>query len=416
MTYDKYIFSNLNYVADRLAMRGFSLNVTRLEALNIRAKTIKRHISALQAEIAACSKLIDCAAERGENILDLISDVECTTNDLRNYRAELNEIDAEIRGTFLDIPNLPDESVPIGEDDNENIEIRRWEVMRNSESIFADFASFDKIRIYEGLVNLNFKGQRCMSEGFAHLCRALKRFMIDLHVEEHQCIEVCLLGVENSLTSLEEILKDKIDKAFLEIKKDGFDESDPKSSILNLFAGNIIARNARQPLKFVIDVPCTISEFNKFAPDTSLLVNENVVLVQLIEPDRSVEALEVLTENVERVLQLLELPYRVVESCTGALNHTTAKSYKVEVWLPSQYKYIEVATCSNDTDFHTRRMEVRYLNSITGEAELLHSLSATGLLLGPTLMAIIEYYRNKNGCINIPSALRPYMFGVEEIS
>jgi seryl-tRNA synthetase len=421
----KLLRSNLQEVADRLASRGFILDVVRIVALEEQRKTVQTHTEALQAERNARSKSIGQAKLRGENVAPLMADVERMAGELSAGKVELDAIQSELDSILLGIPNLPHESVSVGKDEDGNVEMRRWGAPR----IF-DFEIKDHSALGEKFGWVDFETAAKLSGArftllrgpIARLHRALAQFMINLHTSKHGYEEVytpllvrapALQGTGQLPTFEEDLFK---------IAREGEDDLYliPTSEVplVNLVAGQIL--DAEQlPLKFVAHTPCFRSEAGAAGRDTRAILRLNqfdtVELVQIVEPSKSMEALESLTANAERVMQLLGMPYRILALCTGDLGFSAFKSYDLEVWIPSQDKYRKISSCSNCGDFQTRRMQTRWRNPATGKPELVHTLNGSGLAVGRTLVAVMENYQQADGSIRVPAVLKQFIGGVEII-
>jgi len=421
----KLLRGQLQEVADRLASRGFSLDVARIESLEERRKAVQTRTEQLQAERNARSKSIGQAKAKGEDIAPLMADVERMANELAAGKTELDEIQAELDGILLTIPNLPDASVPVGADEDGNVEVRRWGTPRA-----FDFEVKDHVALGEISGGLDFETAAKLSGArfallrgpIARLHRALAQFMINLHTSEHgyeeaytpYLVQAPALQGTGQLPKFEEDLF-KISRAG---EADFYLIPTAEVSLTNIVAGEIL--DAKQmPIKFVAHTPCFRSEAGASGRDTRGMIRQHqfdkVEMVQIVEPSKSMEALEGLTANAERVLQLLELPYRVLALCTGDMGFSAVKTYDLEVWVPSQDKFREISSCSNCGDFQARRMQARWRNPETGKPELVHTLNGSGLAVGRTLVAVLENYQQADGSIRVPEVLKPYMGGVEVI-
>ncbi|AKK01436.1 seryl-tRNA synthetase [Pseudomonas chlororaphis] len=415
----KLLRSNLQGVADRLASRGFALDVARIEALEEQRKAAQIRTEALQAERNAISKSIDQAKQRGEDIAPLMANVENRGSQLNENKAALDKIQAELEAILLGIPNLPHESVPFGKDEDDNVEVHRWGTPR----IF-DFEIKDHSVLGEKFGWVDFETAAKLSGGrftllrgpIARLHRALAQFMINLHTSEHGYEEAYhpYLVRAPALQGTGQL--PKFEEDLFKIGRD--DEADlyliPTSEVplTNLAAGQIL--DAEQlPLKFVAHTPCFRSEAGASSRDTRGMLRlhqfDTVEMVQIVEPSTSMEALASLTTNAERVLQLLGLPYRTLALCTGDLGFSAVKTYDLEVWIPSQNAYRKVSSCSSCGDFQARRMQARFRNPETGKPELVHTLNGSGLAVGRTLVAVLENYQQADGSIRVPNVLKPYM-------
>lgn len=421
----KLVRTQLTEVAERLAARGFVLDVARLEALESQRKSVQVRTEQLQAERNSRSKSIGQAKARGEDIAPLLADVDRMGNELDEAKRELDGIQAELDHLMLTIPNLPHESVPVGADEEGNVEVRRWGTPRN-----FDFEIKDHVALGEQHGWLDFETAAKLSGArfallrgpIARLHRALAQFMINLHTAEHGYEEAYTPYLVQAPALMGTGQLPKFEEDLFKITREG--EADfyliptAEVSLTNIVAGEIL--DAKQlPLKFVAHTPCFRSEAGASGRDTRGMIRQHqfdkVEMVQIVEPSKSYEALEGLTANAERVLQALELPYRVLALCTGDMGFGATKTYDLEVWVPSQDKYREISSCSNCGDFQARRMQARYRNPETGKTELVHTLNGSGLAVGRTLVAVLENYQQADGSIRVPEVLKPYMGGIDVI-
>ncbi len=421
----KLLRSNLQDVADRLASRGFVLDVARIEALEEQRKTVQTRTEALQAERNSRSKSIGQAKARGEDIAPLMADVERMANELSAGKVELDAIQTELDSILLGLPNLPHESVPLGADEEGNVEVRRW----GTPTIF-DFEVKDHVALGEKFGWLDFETAAKLSGArfallrgpIARLHRALAQFMINLHTSEHGYEEAYTPYLVQAPALQGTGQLPKFEEDLFKIAREG--EADlyliptAEVSLTNIVAGEIVDAKLL-PIKFVAHTPCFRSEAGASGRDTRGMIRQHqfdkVEMVQIVEPSTSMEALEGLTANAEKVLQLLELPYRTLALCTGDMGFSAVKTYDLEVWIPSQDKYREISSCSNCGDFQARRMQARFRNPETGKPELVHTLNGSGLAVGRTLVAVLENYQQADGSIRVPEVLKPYMGGLEVI-
>ncbi|MDH0702138.1 serine--tRNA ligase [Pseudomonas toyotomiensis] len=421
----KLVRTQLTEIAERLATRGFALDVARFEALESQRKSVQVRTEQLQAERNSRSKSIGQAKARGEDIAPLLAEVDQMGSDLEAGKRELDAIQNELDNLLLNIPNLPHESVPVGADEDGNVEAARWGTPRS-----FDFEIKDHVALGEQHGWLDFETAAKLSGArfallrgpIARLHRALAQFMINLHTGEHgyeeaytpYLVQAPALQGTGQLPKFEEDLF----KIRREDQADLYLIPTAEVSLTNIVAGEIL--DAKQlPLKFVAHTPCFRSEAGASGRDTRGMIRQHqfdkVEMVQIVEPSKSFEALEGMTANAERVLQLLELPYRKLALCTGDMGFSAVKTYDLEVWVPSQDKYREISSCSNCGDFQARRMQARYRNPETGKPELLHTLNGSGLAVGRTLVAVLENYQQADGSIRVPEVLKPYMGGIEVI-
>ncbi|SDU00949.1 seryl-tRNA synthetase [Pseudomonas pohangensis] len=421
----KLVRSQLHEVAERLATRGFQLDVARFEALESQRKSVQTRTEQLQNERNTRSKAIGQAKARGEDIAPLLAEVDQLGSDLESGKRELEALQLELDNLMLNMPNLPDASVPVGADEEGNVEVRRWGTPRS-----FDFTIQDHVALGEKYGWLDFETAAKLSGArfallrgpIARLHRALAQFMVNLHTAEHGYEEAYTpyLVQAGALQGTGQL--PKFEEDLFKIAREG--EADlyliptAEVSLTNIVAGAIL--DARQlPLKFVAHTPCFRSEAGASGRDTRGMIRQHqfdkVEMVQIVEPDKSAQALEELTGNAEKVLQLLGLPYRVLALCTGDMGFGAVKTYDLEVWVPSQDKYREISSCSNCGDFQARRMQARYRNPESNRPELVHTLNGSGLAVGRTLVAVLENYQQADGSIRVPDVLKPYMGGIEVI-
>ena len=421
----KLVRTQLHEVAERLAARGFVLDVARFEALEAQRKTLQTRTEQLQAERNSRSKSIGQAKQRGEDIAPLLAEVDQIGSDLEQGKRDLDSVQSELDNLLLNIPNLPHESVPVGEDEEGNVEVSRWGTPRS-----FDFTIQDHVALGEQHGWLDFETAAKLSGArfallrgpIARMHRALAQFMINLHTGEHGYEEAYTPYLVQAPALQGTGQLPKFEEDLFKISREG--EADlyliptAEVSLTNIVAGEILDPK-QLPLKLVAHTPCFRSEAGASGRDTRGMIRQHqfdkVEMVQIVEPSKSFEALESLTANAERVLQLLELPYRKLALCTGDMGFGAVKTYDLEVWVPSQDKYREISSCSNCGDFQARRMQARYRNPETGKPELVHTLNGSGLAVGRTLVAVLENYQQADGSIRVPDVLKPYMGGIEVI-
>ena len=421
----KLVRAQLHEVAERLASRGFQLDVVRFEALEAQRKSVQTRTEQLQAERNARSKSIGQAKQRGEDIAPLLAEVDRMGSDLEEGKRELENIQVELDNLLLNIPNLPHESVPVGADEDGNVEVSRWGTPRS-----FDFPIQDHVALGEQHGWLDFETAAKLSGArfallrgpIARMHRALAQFMINLHTAEHGYEEAYTPYLVQAPALQGTGQLPKFEEDLFKISRDG--EADlyliptAEVSLTNIVAGEILDPK-QLPMKLVAHTPCFRSEAGASGRDTRGMIRQHqfdkVEMVQIVEPGKSCEALESLTGNAEKVLQMLGLPYRVLALCTGDMGFGATKTYDLEVWVPSQDKYREISSCSNCGDFQARRMQARYRNPETGKPELVHTLNGSGLAVGRTLVAVLENYQQADGSIKVPDVLKPYMGGIEII-
>jgi seryl-tRNA synthetase len=416
-------------VAEKLARRGFKLDVETLSSLEERRKVLQVKTENLQAERNSRSKSIGQAKARGEDIEPLRLQVNQLGEELDAAKAELDSLLAEIRDIALTLPNIPDDCVPLGKDDSENVEVSRWGEPRK-----FDFEVRDHVTLGEMAKGLDFAaavkltGSRfvVMQGQIARLHRALSQFMLDLHTEQHGYTEnyVPYLVNHETLYGTGQLPKFGADLFHTRPLDEEADSSNyaliPTAEVplTNLLRDEIIDEESL-PLKMTAHTPCFRSEAGSYGRDTRGLIRQHqfdkVEMVQIVRPEDSMDALEELTGHAEKVLQLLGLPYRKVLLCSGDIGFGSAKTYDLEVWLPAQNTYREISSCSNMWDFQARRLQARCRSKSDKKTRLVHTLNGSGLAVGRTLVAVLENYQQADGRIEVPEVLRPYMKGLEYI-
>lgn len=412
--------------------RSFSLDTQKVAALEEQRKALQVKTETLQAERNARSKNIGAAKVRGEDISALLAEVDSMGDALAQAKSELDKVQGELRELLLSIPNLPAEEVPIGQDDSENVEISRWGTPRQ-----FDFEVKDHVSLGEQLIGLDFPagvkltGSRfvVMKGQIARLHRALSQFMLDLHTEQHGYTETYVPYLVNHDTlygtgQLPKFGEDLFHTQPLE-GQDPNEVQKPYALIptaevpvTNLVRDEILDEESL-PLKYTAHTPCFRAEAGSYGRDTRGLIRmhqfDKVEMVQIVAPEKSMEALEELTGHAENVLQLLGLPYRKMLLCSGDMGFSAAKTYDLEVWLPAQNTYREISSCSNMWAFQARRMQARCKAKGEKKTRLVHTLNGSGLAVGRTLVAVLENYQNADGSVTVPEVLRPYMNGLDVI-
>jgi seryl-tRNA synthetase len=416
----KLIRSELDYVATQLARRGFQLDVTAISKLEDERKAIQVETQQLQNERNKSSKAIGQAKAKGEDAQPLLDAVANLGDKLKAAEDRLNEIQDQLNELLLGIPNIPQADVPDGKDENDNLEIRRW-----GEAPAFDFDVKDHVDLGDGLGYVNFDvaakitGSRfnVMSGPVARLHRALAQFMLDIHTREHGYTEVYVPYMVNSDSLLGTGQLPKFEEDLFKLNVDPPYYLIPTAEVpVTNIVRDTIQSAEDMPLRFVCHTPCFRSEAGSYGKDTRGMIRQHqfdkVELVQIVRPQDSNDALEQLTGHAERILQLLELPYRTVTLCTGDMGFSAAKTYDIEVWLPAQNKYREISSCSNFEDFQARRLKARWRESDNDKPQLVHTLNGSGLAVGRTLVAVMENYQQASGAIAIPKVLQPYMGGL----
>jgi len=425
--------SDLSAVAAGLAKRGLTLDSARFELLERERKDIQTRTQDLQAKRNTLSKQIGAAKGKGEDASALLAEVAGIGEETKRLESELDRVQGGLRDFLLNLPNLTHSSVPVGQSSDDNVELRRWGAPRT-----FDFPVRDHTDIGERLGLLDFATAAKLSGarfsflrgGLARLHRALAQFMLDTHTREHGYIECYTPYIVNAETLIGTTQLPKFEAEMFSVKKGGVDADDPAAAerlylistaeitLTNSVRGEILPGEAL-PLKLTAHSPCFRSEAGSYGKDTRGMIRQHqfdkVEMVQIVHPDRSYDALEEMTGHAEKILQRLELPYRVVALCTGDIGFASAKTYDLEVWLPAQNTYREISSCSNCEAFQARRMQARFRNA-QGKPELVHTLNGSGLAVGRTLVAVMENYQRADGGIDIPAVLRPYMGGLEALA
>jgi seryl-tRNA synthetase len=410
-------------VAANLARRGFALDVAAFTALDERRKAAQVESDRVRAERNANAKAVGMAKGKGEDASALLKRAEELTNQLGASDAAIASVQAELDTLLLGIPNLLHESVPEGREESANREVRRWGEPRKFE-----FEPKDHVELGEKLGGLDFEsaakisGARfsIMKGGIAHLHRALAQFMLDTHTREHGYTELYVpyLVLGSALQGTGQLPKFETDLFRVQSEQGFFLIPTAEVPVTNLVRDSIVDA-AKLPMKLTAHTPCFRSEAGAAGKDTKGLIRqhqfEKVELVHIVKPADSYAALEELTGNAEKILQKLELPYRVVALCAGDIGFGSAKTYDIEVWLPGQAKYREISSCSNCEAFQARRMQARWRNPETGKPEPVHTLNGSGVAVGRALVAVLENFQNADGSVTVPAALRPYMGGATKI-
>jgi seryl-tRNA synthetase len=413
-------------ISANLARRGYVLDLEQFTSLESRRKDAQVAVDALRNERNTRSKAIGQAKAQGRDVAPLLAEVETLGDRLAKGDQELQALQAELDKLLLDLPNLLHESVPAGRDASANVEVRR-----HGEPPKLGFEPADHVAIAERLGGLDaatasrLSGARfaVLAGPVAALHRALAQFMLDMHVREHGYREawVPYLVNRNALTGTGQL--PKFEQDLFRLAR-GESESElfliPTAEVpLTNFAAERILEPDQLPLRLVAHTPCFRSEAGSYGKDTRGLIRQHqfdkVELVHAVRPADSYAALEELTGHAERVLERLELPYRVVALCAGDIGFASAKTYDLEVWLPGQQAYREISSCSNCEAFQARRMQARWRNPETGKPEPLHTLNGSGVAVGRALVAVLENFQQADGSVIVPAALRSYLGGHERL-
>nr|WP_309593988.1 serine--tRNA ligase [Moraxella osloensis] len=416
----KLLRTELDTVAEKLAKRGYELDKAFWQQVEEQRKSIQVKTEELQAKKNAGAKQVGLMKRNGENTDALMAEMATISSEMKQAEDALKALQEKILAAALTIPNLPDDSVPAGKDENDNVEMRRWGEPRQ-----FDFAVKDHSDLGEDLGLLDFEmaakltGSRfsVLKGQLAKLNRALIAFMLTTHTDKYGYTEMYVPYMVNadSLLGTGQLPKFEEDLFKLRGEKEYYLIPTSEVPLTNSVRNKILDPEAL-PIKMTAHTPCFRSEAGSAGRDTRGLIRqhqfEKVEMVQIVHPETSMQALEDMTAQAEYILQQLGLPYRVIVLCGGDMGFSAVKTYDIEVWLPSQTTYREISSCSNCGDFQARRMQARVKDG--KKTELVHTLNGSGLAVGRTLLAIMENYQNADGTITVPEVLRPYM-GVEKI-
>jgi len=420
----KLLRSDPDAVARNLARRGYRLDVAAFRALEEKRKPCAVEVDRLRAERNANARAVGAAKGRGEDAAALITRGEQLTASLSSAEAALLAVYGELEQWQLGLPNLLDPSVPDGQDESANREVRRWGEPRS-----FSFAPRDHVELGERLRGLDFEAAARLSGArfvlmhgqVARLHRALAQFMLDLHTREHGYTEVYVPYLVHGQTLTGTGQLPKLEQDLFAVRGEHGLYLIPTAEVplTNLVREQIVPAEAL-PLKWVAHTPCFRSEAGAAGKDTRGMIRnhqfDKVELVQIVRPADSYAALEELTSHAEAVLRRLEIPYRIVALCAGDIGFASAKTYDLEVWLPSQQRYREISSCSNCEAFQARRMQARWRNPEGGKPEAVHTLNGSGVAVGRALVAVLENYQNEDGSVRVPAALEPYMGGLAALA
>ena len=415
--------NELETCATKLAKRGFTLDVATIQSLEEQRKALQVETQALQSERNSQSKSIGQAKAKGEDVSAILKSVSKIGDALKQTDEKLKVVQQQIEDIVLNIPNIPDDSVPEGKDENDNREERKWGTPKE-----FTFDVQDHVDLGEKIGGIDFEtaakitGSRfaVMSGSIARMHRALIQFMLDTHSGEHGYTETYVPFIVNkeSLQGTGQLPKFEEDLFKLRSENDVYLIPTAEVPVTNIVRDTII-EESDMPRKFVCHTPCFRSEAGAYGRDTRGMIRqhqfEKIEMVQIVKASESEQTLEELTGHAEKILQLLNLPYRVMTLCGGDTGFSAAKTYDLEVWLPAQGTYREISSCSNFKDFQARRLKARWRNPETGKPELVHTVNGSGLAVGRTLVAVLENYQQEDGSIMVPDALKPYMNGVDII-
>ncbi|MCB6185233.1 serine--tRNA ligase [Leeia sp. TBRC 13508] len=416
--------NDLDAVVARLAGRGFQLDTETFKRLEEERKTVQTRTQELQAQRNSSSKQIGIAKSKGEDVSAIMAQVANLGDELKAAESRLSVIQDEMQALLNTIPNLPHESVPVGKDEQDNVEVRRIGTPKA-----FDFEVKDHVDVGQPL-GLDFEtgtklsGTRftLMKGQIARLHRALAQFMLNTQTGEHGYTECYTPYLVNSATLTGTGQLPKFEEDLFKLPRHDAEAlyliPTSEVTLTNTVRGEIL-KAEDLPIKLTAHTPCFRSEAGSYGRDTRGMIRQHqfdkVEMVQIVHPEKSYEALEEMVGHAEKILQLLGLPYRVITLCTGDMGFGATKTYDLEVWLPAQNTYREISSVSNCEAFQARRMQARFKNE-AGKNELVHTLNGSGLAVGRTLVAVLENYQNADGTVTVPEVLRPYMGGLETLS
>ena len=420
--------NDIQTTAQRLAQRGFVLDTERFGELEGRRKQLQIRSEELQAQRNSLSKQIGVLMGQGkkDEAEAAKAQVAQLKTDLENIESELPQVQAALDDLLLRIPNLPHENVPVGKDETENVEVRKVGTPRTFDFDIKDHVDLgEKLGLdFEKAAELSGARFSLMKGKIARLHRALAQFMLDTHTQQHGYTECYTPYIVNDSTLLGTGQLPKFGEDLFHVTRGG-DETKltqyliptAEVTLTNTVRDTILAEKDL-PLKLTAHSPCFRSEAGSHGKDTRGLIRQHqfdkVEMVQIVQPEKSYEALEEMVGHAENILKALELPYRVITLCTGDMGFGATKTYDIEVWVPAQNTYREISSCSNCEDFQARRMKARFKDE-NGRNRLVHTLNGSGLAVGRTLVAVLENHQNADGSIRIPAALRPYLGGLERL-
>ncbi|NOU40988.1 MAG: serine--tRNA ligase [Methylotenera sp.] len=414
--------NDLDGVVEQLAKRGFAFDAEKFTALEAERKTVQTRTQDLQAKRNNSSKQIGFAKSKGEDVSAIMAEVAGLGEQLKADEARLGELQTELQNLLLNVPNLPHESVPQGQSEADNVEVRKVGTPRSFDFEIKDHTDVGTPLGLDFETGIKLSGARftLMRGQIAKLHRALAQFMLDTQTEQHgyeECYTPYLVNAE-TLTGTGQLPK---------FEEDLFSLNHNDSKLYLIPTSEVTLTNTVRdeivpleslPIKLTAHTPCFRSEAGSHGRDTKGMIRQHqfdkVEMVQIVHPEKSYEALEQMVGHAENILKALELPYRVVSLCTGDMGFGAAKTYDLEVWLPAQNTYREISSISNCEAFQARRLQARFRNE-NGKPELVHTLNGSGLAVGRTLVAVLENYQNADGSVTVPAVLKPYMNNLEVI-
>lgn len=419
-----YIKEQQQFIKEKYAQRGIKLDINRFLKLDAKRRELLQQIEQLRHEKNTVSQQVAELKHNKQTAETEIAKMKQVSQKTKRLEEQLRRCRHEVDQQLLIFPNIPHDSVPVGKDAEDNTEVRRWGKL--PEFSFAP-KSHDKLGKHLGILDFDraakIAGARfCIYKGIgAKLERALAGFMLDLHIKEHGYTELLTPYLVNADSLLGTGQLPKFEQELFKIEADGYYLiPTAEVPVTNIYRNEVLTE-AQLPICYVAYTPCFRREAGSYGQDTRGLIRQHqfnkVELVKFTSPDTSYQELEQLLANAEEVLKRLELPYRVVNLCTGDLGFAAAKTYDIEVWVPSQKRYREISSCSNFEDFQARRAKIRYRpQSGSQKTAYVHTLNGSGLAVGRTVVALLENYQQEDGSILIPNALQPYMDGLQQIT
>ncbi|WP_348944519.1 serine--tRNA ligase [Chitinibacter sp. FCG-7] len=416
--------TDLAAVASRLASRKFVLDTAAFQAMEDERKVLQTRMQDLQAKRNSTSKQIGAAKAKGEDVSAIMAEVANLGDELKAAENAFAELADKLNALLQTIPNLPADEVPTGTDESGNLEVARWGTPKTFDFEIKDHVDLGEPLGLDFTTGTKLSGSRftALRGPIARLHRALAQFMLNTHTLEHGYEEVYVPYLVNSASMMGTGQLPKFEEDLFKVPRA---DAEPLYLIptaevpVTNFVRDEIVKADSLPQKYVAHTPCFRSEAGSYGRDVRGMIRQHqfdkVELVQIVHPEKSAEALEELVGHAEKILQLLELPYRKMLLCTGDMGFGSSKTYDLEVWLPAQNTYREISSCSSMGAFQARRMQARFKNE-AGKNELVHTLNGSGLAVGRTLVAVLENYQNADGSITVPTVLRPYLGGQETLS
>lgn len=418
----KLIRNSTELVKRALEKRKENIDIDHLLKLDEKKRKLLFEVEQLKNKQNTTSKNIPVYKKEGKDVLELMKEMKKLSDDIKEFDVKVRDLDKEITDILLKIPNIPNDTVPIGDSDQDNVEIRKWGTPKK-----FDFEAKAHWDIGESLNILEFnKAAKVTGARFtfyrgmgARLERALINFMLDLHTKKHGYIEIYppFMVHRNSMIGTGQLPKFEED-AFKVSDTEYFLIPTAEVPVTNMYREQILD-NDDLPIKHVAFSACFRAEAGAAGRDTRGLIRQHqfnkVELVKFVRPEDSYDELEKLVNDAEEVLKLLEIPYRVVKICVGDLGFTAAMKYDIEVWMPSYGRYVEISSCSNFESFQARRADIKFRRDKKGKTEFVHTLNGSGVAIGRTTACILENFQTKEGTVKIPKALQRYMDGLEEI-